>query len=80
MVHQVSRIHYNTLNTFIIFLVVAPVSDRLTDISYNGIQLLQYNLVGTLGSQPGVSSVSCQSYNKRSNWLTISSLGRKVRF
>ena len=31
--------------------------------------LLQYNLVGTLGSQPGVSSVSCQSYNKGSNWL-----------
>ena len=46
----------------------------------NGILLLQYNLVGTLGSQPGVSSVSCQSYNKRSNWLTIPSLGRKVRF
>ena len=32
--------------------------------------LLQYKLVGTLGSQPGVSSVSHQSYNKRSNWLT----------
>ena len=29
--------------------------------------LLQYSLVGTLGSQPGVSSISCQSYNIWSN-------------
>ena len=41
--------------------------------------LLQYNMVGTLGSRPGVSSISCQSYNKRSNWLTIAPLGYKVR-
>ncbi len=41
--------------------------------------LLQYNLVGTLGSQPGVSSVSRQSYNKGSNWLTYPSLGCEVR-
>ena len=41
--------------------------------------LLQYNLVGTLGSQPGVSSISYQSYNERSNWLTIPFLGYNVR-
>ena len=37
------------------------------------------SLVGTLGSQPGVSSVSRQSYNERSNWLTIVFLGIQVR-
>lgn len=41
--------------------------------------LLQYNSDGTLGSQPGVSSVSCQSYNKGSNWLTNHPLGYEVR-
>ena len=36
-------------------------------------------LVGTLSSQLGVSSVSRQSYNKGSNWLTITSSGCEVR-
>ena len=32
-------------------------------------------MVGTLGNQPGVSSVSRQSYNERSNWLAFTTLG-----
>lgn len=37
------------------------------------------SLVGILGNQPRVSSVSCQSYNKRSNWLACLCLGFYVR-
>lgn len=37
------------------------------------------SLVGILGNQPRVSSVSCQSYNKRSNWLACLCLVFYVR-
>lgn len=36
-------------------------------------------LDGTLGSQPGVLSVSCLSYNGRSNWLACLCLGFYAR-
>lgn len=32
------------------------------------------------GSQSGFLSISCLSYNKRSNWLTLASLGFYVRW
>lgn len=41
--------------------------------------LLQYNLVGILGSRLRVLSVLCQSYNKRNNWLATPFLGYEVR-
>ena len=41
--------------------------------------LLQYIWTGKPGSQSGFPSISCLSYNERSNWLTITSLGFYVR-
>ena len=41
--------------------------------------LLQYIWTRKPGSQSGFLSISCLSYNKRSNWLTIHSLGFYVR-
>ena len=41
--------------------------------------LLQYIWTGKPGSQSGFPSISCLSYNERSNWLTIASLGFYVR-
>lgn len=41
--------------------------------------LLQYIWTRKPGSQSGFLSISCLSYNKRSNWLTYASLGFYVR-
>ena len=41
--------------------------------------LLQYIWTGKPGSQSGFPSISCLSYNERSNWLTNHSLGLYVR-
>ena len=61
---------------FVLILLAQSCIDCAKDLSH---LLLQYNLVGTLGSQPGGSSVSCQSYNKGSNWLTFTPLSYKAR-
>ena len=41
--------------------------------------LLQYIWTRKPGSQSGFLSISCLSYNKRSNWLTTFSLGFHAR-
>ena len=43
------------------------------------ILLLQYIWTRKPGSQSGFLSISCLSYNKRSNWLTTFSLGFHAR-
>ena len=53
-----------------ISLMIVPILTR---------QLLQYIWTGKPGSQSGFPSISCLSYNERSNWLTITSLGFYVR-
>ena len=44
-----------------------------------GAYAITIRLDGTLGSQPGVLSVSCLSYNGRSNWLARLCLGFYAR-
>ena len=52
---------------------------QIYDIICGTFFLLQYIWTGKPGSQSGFLSISRLSYNKRSNWLTSSSLGFYVR-
>ena len=49
------------------------------EIYENAKQLFKDIWTGKPGSQSGFPSISCLSYNERSNWLTITSLGFHVR-
>ena len=61
-----------------------PVSEqvRIAEARYGAkrdLLLLQYIWTRKPGSQSGFLSISCLSYNKRSNWLTFTSLGFYAR-